>query len=506
MDQHAYEGLIEQLEAEAAHHPAAFRSKVILISGAAYLVLFAALVAAALLIYFGVNWAYEKHRTADLLRLGVFALVMAPVFFAVLRMFFMRLEPPAGRPVTRKEAPKLFKALDKMRKKLQGPPIHHVLIDREYNAAIMQLPRWGLFGGHTNYLLLGLPYMLGTPPKEMLATVAHEYGHLCGNHGKLGAWVYRQRRTFGALYAQVEAGASKSWMHAAMEAALSRFMPYYNAYTFVLSRQNEYEADQTATDLVGAEVNASGLIRDTLLGRWVHEEFWPKVFKQADSSVRPLFRPFAAMRTAFQASYEQWATRERLSAAWQVKSDLHDTHPSLCDRVEAAGESAKLPEPIVSTAAEVLLGETAKQLIEELDKAWWQEEKKAWEARYQYAVRAKARLKELAPQPLASLALQDLQERALLASEFDSPQAAKPVLEHLMRRPGGPFPKPSYLYGRILLDEDNDLGLEHLLTAAQDDRSLQDEAAHAGYFYLMKKRGEAAAQRWWDKLYPDEDE
>lgn len=506
MDQHEYEGLIEELEAEAENHPAAFRSKVLFISSAAYLVLFAVLVASALLIYFGVTWASEKQRTTDLLRLGVFALVMAPVFYAVLRMFFMRLTPPEGRAITREEAPKLFKALDKMRKKLRGPPIHHVLIDREYNAAIMQLPRWGLFGGHTNYLMLGLPYMLGTPPKEMLATVAHEYGHLCGDHGKLGSWVYRQRRTFGALYEQVEAGASKSWVHAGMEAALRRFMPYYNAYTFVLSRQNEYEADQTATELVGSDVNASGLIRDALLGRWVHEDFWPKVYKQADTSARPLFRPFAAMRTAFQASFDQWATRDRLTEAWRVQSDLHDTHPSLCDRVDATGERAKLPEPITHAAAEVLLGETAKQLIEEMDKAWWHDEKKQWEARHQYATRALARMKELNAQALSDLSLPDLQELAMHTSDFDSPQAAKPVLEHLMRQPGGPFAKPSYLYGRILLDEGNDGGLDHLLIAARSDKNLLDEAARAGYFYLRKKRGEAAAQTWWNKITPAEDE
>lgn len=502
MDQHAYEGLIEQLEAEAAHSPAAFRGKVLLISSAAYLVLFAALGGMALLVYLGVNWAYASQRTADLIRLGLFALVMAPVFFAVLRMFFMRLAPPEGREITRSEAPKLFKTLDKMRKKLRGPPIHHVLIDREYNAAIMQLPRWGLFGGHTNYLMLGLPYMLGTPPREMLATVAHEYGHLCGDHGKLGAWVYRQRRTFGALYAQVESGADRSWAHGAMEWALRRFMPYYNAYTFVLSRQNEYEADQTATGLVGAEANASGLVRDALLGRWVHEEFWPGIYRQADSSARPSFRPFAAMRTAFQASYEQWATRERLSAAWRVASDLHDTHPSLCDRVEATGERANLPEPMTATAADVMLGPCTKQLIEEMDQAWWREEKKQWEARYQYASRAQARLKALAGQALSALPLQDLQELALLTSEFDSPQAAKPVLEHLMRQPGGPFPKPAWLYGRILLDEGNDQGLDHLVTALQGDRSLLEEAAQAGYFYLLHKRGEAAARAWWEKHHP----
>src|SRR3981081_1557875 len=165
LGQFVYGGLIERLEAEAENSPAAFRSKVFLISSIAYVVLFGTLLGAALLIYFGLNLAYDGHQTSYLIYIGLFALVMLPVFLAVLRMFFMRLEAPEGRPITREEAPQLFDVLDKMRNKLKGPPIHHGLIDRRFNAAISQLPRWGLFGGHTNYLMLGLPYMLGVPPK-----------------------------------------------------------------------------------------------------------------------------------------------------------------------------------------------------------------------------------------------------------------------------------------------------------------------------------------------------
>lgn len=504
MDQHTYEGMIEQLEAEATHGPAAFRTKVLLLSATAYLSLFGGLLLLALLVYFGAGWAMDRQRIAYLIHIGWIAIFLVPIFFVVARVFFMRLEPPQGRHLTRQEAPKLFEVLDKMRRKLKGPPIHHVLIDREYNAAIAQLPRWGLFGPTTNYLMLGLPYLLGVPPKEMLATVAHEYGHLCGSHGKLGAWVYRQRRTLGALYAQLQQHAGKSFVHSYMMLALNVFMPYYNAYTFVMSRQNEYEADQTATDLLSAEVNARGLIRDTLLGRWIHETFWPRLWALADSWARPSFMPFSAMRTAFQAGYDEWATRERLNEAWRRNSDWHDTHPALRDRVEATGQPCALPGRIEHTAAEALLGTTAKRLIDEFDQAWWKEVKKDWEARYQYATRSKTRLKELAARPMSDLALHEQQEYALLTAEFESPAAAKPILEHLMAQPGGPFPKPAYIYGSILLDEGNDVGLNHLQSAAIGDANLLHDAAQRGYAYLYEKRGEAAAQAWWDKLFPDD--
>ncbi|MDR3221737.1 MAG: M48 family metalloprotease [Candidatus Accumulibacter sp.] len=500
MDQRQYYLLIKRLEVDAAVSPGAYRAKVLLISSAAYAVLFGMLLAIALLIYLGVREAYMEQRTSALVRIGLVGLVMAPAFFVVLRMFFIRLAPPEGRYLVRAEAPALFGVLDKMRKRLNGPPIHHVLIDDDFNAAISQRPRWGLFGGHTNYLILGLPYMLGVSPEEMLATVAHEYGHVCGNHGKISAWVYRQRLTFGALHEQVEHSAVNNWMLMVMARMLRTFMPYYDAYTFVLSRQNEYEADRTATDLVGGKFNAQGLIRGMLLGRWIDEEFWPKLYKQADDRGKPAFLPFNAMRSAFKASYPEWAGKERLDAVYSERSGLHDTHPALRDRLEGIGHAAALPAHVEKTAADALLGVTAKALIGEFDRHWWEREKASWTTRHQYATRSKARLRELSRLPPEELKAQDLQERALLSAEFESPQTAKALLEQLLQQPGGPFPKAAYHYGCILLAEDVERGLDYLSTAAGADRQMREAVARAGYVYLFKKHGGERAQEWWDEI------
>jgi len=501
VDRDTYQGLIERLEAESENRPAAYRTKVVLLSAAAYAVLFATLIAVALAIAWGLEFAYAKHSTVALVRLAIFALILVPVVFVVLRVFFTRLRPPSGRVVERAEAPKLFDVLDKMRRRLKGPPIHRVLLDGDFNASIVQLPRWGLFGGHRNYLVLGVPFLIGLPPKEMLATVAHEYGHLCGNHGKLGAWVYRQRRTFLALYEQVGREAQSNWFHGAIAGALDRFMPVYDAYTFVLSRQDEYKADQTATEIVGADANASGLIRGALLGRFVHDEFWPRLWSQADAAARPAYMPFAAMRAAFDAGYAQWATKERLQAAWEEAPKWHDTHPSLRERVEATGQQKVVPPRATAAAGDALLG-NAKSLIDEFDRVWWSEQQQQWQSRFRYAERSKLRLRELSSAPRDTLAVQDLQELALLTAEFDSPEAAKPALEALLKRSGGPFPKAAFVYGRILLDEGVDRGLDHLVAAAAADRSLIDAAAEAGYRYVFDKRGEHAAHAFLERLPP----
>ena len=65
---------------------------------------------------------------------------------------WLRLEPPQGATLTAADAPALFEALARIRKKTKGPAIDHVLLDSSFNASITQLPRYGLFGGATNGL------------------------------------------------------------------------------------------------------------------------------------------------------------------------------------------------------------------------------------------------------------------------------------------------------------------------------------------------------------------
>ena len=62
--------------------------------------------------------------------------------------------------------------------------------------AIVQRPRFGLFGGARNHLVIGMPLMMALDRQRFLAVLAHEYGHLRGDHGRFHAWVYRARASW----------------------------------------------------------------------------------------------------------------------------------------------------------------------------------------------------------------------------------------------------------------------------------------------------------------------
>lgn len=64
-----------------------------------------------------------------------------------LRALWCRFDEPEGVVLQASDAPALFEALERIRRKIKGPPIHRVFLDADFNASIRQHPRFGLFGG-----------------------------------------------------------------------------------------------------------------------------------------------------------------------------------------------------------------------------------------------------------------------------------------------------------------------------------------------------------------------
>jgi len=502
----AFEHLVRRLEIDSNASPAEFRRKVFAISLAAYVILFGLLAGLLALFAMLMQWAIASHRTFAMIKAGLAGLFLLSMIFVVLRVMLMRLDPPVGRELAREEAPKLFDILDKLYGKLKGPRIQHVLITDEYNAAIVQHARFGIFGGYRNYLLVGLPFLLGSTPKEMLSVLAHEYGHLCGDHAKGSAWVYRQRRLFVALYEHVESSADDNLVSAVIARSLKRFFPYYSAYTFVLSRQNEYEADQTSVDMAGHTATAQILVRSSLLGDWIARDFWPSMYENADRLEKPPFMPFSSMRLAIKANYDEWATKKALDAAWAERSDLEDTHPCLRERLDAIEMAPVLPPPVDTSAADVMLASgVGKKLEAELDQDWWEVNSRGWVHRFRQVKTSRERIVELSAKPLADLPLQDLMELASLKLEFEDTASAKPAVVELIKRPGGPYPRASLMYGRVLVAEGDRRGVDHLREAALNEPRLLEEAAQRGYQFLLERDGEAVANRWWGSIVPQDE-
>ncbi len=500
MEKQNYETLVWSLQSEAQDFPEMFRAKVVLVSALAYLVLVVLLAVLLTGVYFLFAAVHGNGHVVLKILFASWILVVAPIVWLTLRMFVAPLAVPEGRELTEAEAPQLFRMIADLREQLQAAPIHHVLITNEFNASIAQHPRFGLFGGYRNYLILGLPLLDALSSNELLAVVAHEYGHLAGGHGKLSRWIYRQRSTFAALNEHAQARRESNTVNGVLAGMLDWFAPYYNAYTFVLSRQYEYEADAKARSIAGADASASALIRISLLADWLHGNFWPRLYAQTTQHETPPFMPFAAMRKLLVMTMDEWATKERLNMVWKADSDAHDTHPCLSERVTALDQHAVLPSLPKTCAADAWLGKFAQELGREFDAKWWGEEKDKWQKYHRRYTRSKTRIAELEQKPLAALSVEEAQELALLLVEFRSASAAKTVLVDLLGRSSERYPKPVFLYGRALLDEGNEKGLDYLEEALSLSPSMKDDCAKAGYQWLCKKQNVAAAEAWLERL------
>ena len=114
----------------------------------------------------------------------------------------------------------------------RGRPIHKVTLTDEFNASIQQLPRFGLLGGAVNHLSIGLPLLMALDRPRFLAVLAHEYGHLRGDHGRFAAWIYRTRLSWMRLNHSLAddegpVAAATQAVHALVLSALSRPRPLH---------------------------------------------------------------------------------------------------------------------------------------------------------------------------------------------------------------------------------------------------------------------------------------
>jgi Zn-dependent protease with chaperone function len=375
----------------------------------------------AILVWIGAGWAQGQRVGGVEIMVGIGALSLV---FAVARALWTPYPPPQGRRVTRDQAPQLFKLLDKVRQRTGGPRFDEVLVDGDLNACVVQRPRLGLLGWYRNTLVLGLPLLFLLSSRQLASVVAHEYGHLSGAHGKLSAWVYRTRRGWLRL-AELREGSSQGNSVVDMVLALffNHFFPRFNARAFVLSRQQEYEADAVAHAVAGQQHSSDALMALQLGARYLDEIFWPAVFSRARSGGELRETPFREMR----ATLAQCLTHGRASAwlqqAYKALPSSTDTHPSLRQRLDFAKCKAVLPPGHAEKAAISLLGNTMEVMVAALDTQWQRQHATEWAQTVRAMSTKAARLTALnEKRERASLNSQETVERATCIELTHAPE------------------------------------------------------------------------------------
>ncbi|WP_167759772.1 M48 family metalloprotease [Massilia horti] len=503
-----FNSMVARLEQESAHAPRQYRVKVaiLVLLGFAILALVLATVGFGLVALAGIAAVLAYAGGAAwllLLKLGKLLFLLAiPLWFTLksaVQALFIRLPAPQGREITRAQAPALFDALDEMRQKMQGPRFHHVLIVDEMNAAIVQRPAFGLVGWPRNYLLLGLPLLECLSPDEAMAVVAHEYGHLAGAHGRFSAYVYRLRHTWTTLHAFI--AHFEGWLARLVAPLVRWYAPYFNAYTFVLARADEYRADAASVQLVGSDSAARALKRVNLVGQQ-YQLYLQSTYQRANDEATP---PKDLL--------DHWAVRAReeidvadttrwLEEALDREGHFTDTHPTLRARLSALTEGYDalhvLPPAVAGeSAGQAWFGSAINTLRSELQEQWAAQVTQGWAERYAETQAERAKLQELRNLPereaesqieMLSLSMR-LEPEVDLREELAAFNAAN--RDHAFGL---------YLQGVALLDKGERLGLSLLDRAMEVDPEATKAACQRAYVFLSEQKEDALAseyvERW----------
>jgi Zn-dependent protease with chaperone function len=311
MTNEQFDALVTRLEGDAKRDPARYRFKVFLLALLGYGYVFfilAALLALVLLIVGALLAARRAESPAIRLVFPFLALA-----YLIVRALWVRLPPPEGLALTAARAPALFREIAEIRRALKGPHAHAVLLNDEFNAGIVQIPRLGLFGWQKNFLLVGLPMMQALSPEQFRAVLAHEFGHLSGAHGRVGAWIYRVRKTWYQLMERLER--EQHWGTFIFARFFQWDTPFFGAYSFVLARGQEFEADRCSAELVGARQAADALIATSTAGAFLAEDFWPRLYAAADHCADPPADPYDELQRAFRIGIEPEHTRRWVEQA-----------------------------------------------------------------------------------------------------------------------------------------------------------------------------------------------
>ncbi len=486
-----FDARVQRLEAQSKRSPGLYRFRVFCLALVGYAYIGSVLLLLLGLVGLSVLAVASGHGVALFAKVGW---LVAVLVWTTVRSLWVRIPAPEGTRLDRRTAPSLWEGVEAIRKPMRAPRPHVVLLTDDFNAAVVQVPRLGVLGWQKNYLLLGLPLLLAMPLRELQAVVAHEFGHLAGAHGRFGGWIYRQRMGWARLLERLEV--ERSWGNFLFRRFAEWYAPFFNAYTFVQARAQEYEADREAASIAGPTYTASALVRLEVASGVLGERFWPSVQGAVRTQPAPPPDVFQRMARALEAPVEDADAQALLDRALARETTSSDTHPCLRARLAALDAKAQLPAPFQQSAAEALLGDALPALAKLLGDRWRTGVAGAWKEGHQQALAQRKRLADLESRRARErLETGEEWEWACLLSAEGRSQEANAVLEQLASD-APDFAPAQQAWGQLLLARGDEAGLGHVDRALDLCAEGGLSACQAAYAFLAERGRESEAQRY----------
>lgn len=391
---------------------------------------------------------------------------------------------------------KLYGMVKAMSKKLHTAKIHQIVIDSQMNAALYQHPRLGILGFYRNYLIIGLPLLMALSAEEVKSVIAHELGHLSGNDSKFGNRIYRQKRTWNRILNTLQGSEKSIWV---FKKFASWYVPFFNAYTFVLMRKQEYRADQIAATEADGETAIRALLKIDTGATYLSKTFWKNIGEMTKQEPEPIKQVFTLMQQGLHEDIHKEIIEQVKTEILARKTQSLDTHPVATDRAKALGVQLDFNFTLRGTAFEELLP-NSEFYLEHFNQKWRQEIYSQWRYAYKNYEQMRARLQELeGKEQENALDDEETYEKGMLKEQLFGYEKAVAIYEEIHQaRPD--FVPALYALGRILLEEKDDVrGLALIERVLALDYRYTVEGCRLIHEYLVQHGKAEEARKYYEK-------
>lgn len=502
---------VKSTEVIARENPEAYRRRVALMATGGYLyfpivALISTIVAAALgWVFFG--WLEDIGTLAVVLLLVLLVFYIALMSSAIQVLRFSQ-ERDGEYALSRREAEALFILVEILSRKLRVRFPRNVFLVNDFNAGIRHMPRLGILGWSRSELILGLPLMEALTLDQLRSVIAHEFGHQAAGHGRLMGWVHRTRIMWERLRRErPDAGVGDpiwSWF-------IAVYLPRFEAFSLLLCRGHEYEADGLAATNCTNTATAEALALTTILSELVQDEVITPFFQQSVSEELPPVDFFYRIRNRLRDPIPLANMEVRLHRALMTNTSFTDTHPCLRERLAAlgiplehAGDVRKFAARLVESqsrpsAAEQLLGVRRDHYETMFGKILRAATTESWRARHGEAQRAAKRLEESEKMPTGKPPSREEQWRRVRDLALLNPESERTLYEEFLAAHPD-YPEACYGVGQKLIENYDDRGIALLEKAMHLRQELRPSALEELSKYFYKLGRDARAEECVDQL------
>ncbi len=377
---------------------------------------------------------------------------------------------PFGGAIVHKDAPQLFEALARIRKRTGGPQLNAVRLGNGMEVRLVQTRSIALLGPPQNHLVVGLPLMLALDKPRFFTLMAHELAHLRTKPDALPAWVHLAHQELTDVAAQLQLTRIPS---------LARWFfkwlaPRFESLSLPMRRINHQQADEVAAHLISTDVAAAALMEAEVKAHWMTACFWPTHWHQAIDGSVPL-GPHAELAAKFGQAIDPAFIHQSLQKLWHTAHEPGRAKPSLRERVAAIDVDRAVPELLVDWSQQPALRVLVKPKawLDAFDAQWRKSHQEAWKETHTYFCRVKVRVHEI----------RSLRERA-------NPSECVELANLLVRlKPDEPV--------RDLLEYAMKASPEHPGAMMAMTRRVGELSAYERFGWLARLSEASAARRWW---------